>query len=58
MSFAFIVWIIIAVACRTIAQYKGRRTWVWTGLGILGGLFALIAIICLPNVKKQSNTNI
>lgn len=49
---AYIVWALCVFACYKIAENKNREADVWAVLGILFGVFALIAILLLPKNNK------
>ena len=46
-----IIWVLIGMCSGFIAKEKGRDPVLWTILGALGGIFALIAISVVPEVK-------
>lgn len=48
---SLIIWVILGIFTALIAQSKGRRAWLWAILGIIGGVFAIIVIVCMPKVK-------
>ncbi|MCL2648427.1 MAG: DUF4339 domain-containing protein [Phycisphaerales bacterium] len=48
-----VVGIICAVICGMIASSKGRNIVGWAVLGFLFGIFSLIIVACLPNLKEQ-----
>ena len=48
-----ILWIIFAIACAAFASSKNRSSIGWFCLGFLFGIFALIAILCLPEEKQD-----
>ena len=48
---ALIVWCLCAWGCYTIAKSKGRSEALWAVLGILFGVFAVLAIAILPENK-------
>ena len=48
-----ILWIFI---CRYYAEGKGRRVWLWTILGLLVGIVAVIAILVMPEVKYTDDS--
>lgn len=50
-----IIWVLIGMCSGFIAKEKGRDPVVWTILGALGGIFALIAISVVPEVKAVAN---
>jgi len=50
---AIIIWIICAIACVSIAESKGRNQGIWGIMGFLFGIFAVILLACLPNIKKN-----
>jgi hypothetical protein len=47
-----VIWVCLGIGCAAIASAKGRRTWLWAILGILGGVFSLLVIVCLPKLKQ------
>jgi hypothetical protein len=49
-----IIWIGCAVACNRIAQSKGFNTGAWTILGLVFGLFAIIAALVLPAKSRTA----
>ena len=49
---AYVVWILCVFACYKVAEDKNRDAGVWAVLGILFGIFALIAILLLPENNK------
>jgi hypothetical protein len=53
MLASLIVGVIAASICTAIAASKGRSVVGWALLGFLFGLFALIAIACLPALENQ-----
>ncbi len=44
---------IFAVVTAVIALNKNRNTFLWWILGFCFGIFALIAIICLPTLENE-----
>ena len=49
--FALLVWCLCSWACYSIAKSKGRSEALWAVLGILFGVFAVLAIAILPENK-------
>ena len=56
MLFLFI-WIGCAVACNRIAKSKGFNSGTWTVLGLVFGLFAIIAVLVLPAKNKSAKSS-
>ena len=52
-----IIWIGCAVACSQIAKSKGKSPGTWAFLGLVFGIFAVIAALVLPakNVAPKSS---
>lgn len=48
-----LIWLLCAVAAAVIASAKGRSGFGWLLLGMLIGIFAVIIVACLPNLKAQ-----
>jgi hypothetical protein len=48
IEFALIIWIGSGVTAAYIAHQKKRNSWAWLALGLLFGVFALIAICAVP----------
>ena len=54
VAIEIIIWIGLAVVCSRVAASKGRDQYKWGGIGLLTGIFGLIAIGCMkPVVKPQ-----
>ena len=47
-----VIWICLGIACAAIANAKSRRAWLWAILGIIGGIFSLLVLVCLPKLKQ------
>lgn len=52
MEFIVFAWIGCAVACWIIANSKARFAGVWLVLGLMFGIFALIAVIIVPSLDR------
>jgi cytochrome bd-type quinol oxidase subunit 2 len=50
MTLFFILWLGCAIFCWVVANSKGRFAGVWFLLGLVFGIFALIAVAALPSV--------
>lgn len=48
------IWIGFAVVTALAAPGRGRSAWAWFGLGLLFGVFALIAVLVLPPVAPPA----
>ena len=57
MFLFLIIWIGCAVACRKIAESKGRGAGAWTVAGLLCGVVALIIIAILPTRMPITSSN-
>lgn len=57
MEFVFIFWLLFAGASAVIAANKGRSGFGWFLLGCLFGIFALVVVAALPNLKDQARDN-
>ena len=55
MEILLIFWILFAAACSFIASEKGHNAGAWFAIGMVGGIFALVAIIAVP--KKEISRN-
>jgi hypothetical protein len=44
--------LLMGVLCMVIANWKGRRSWLWGVLGAVFGIVTLIVLLVLPRVKK------
>jgi len=49
MTLALTVWLLSGIVCAYIATQKRRSGVLWFFLGILGGVFAVIAIAAVPS---------
>jgi membrane protein YdbS with pleckstrin-like domain len=59
IEFALIIWIGSGVTAAYIAHQKKRNSWGWLALGLLFGVFALIAICAVPaQPRRQLRWNI
>lgn len=45
----FIIWVIFAIVCAMIASEKGQSGILWFMIGMLFGIFSLVAVIFIPN---------
>lgn len=52
-----IIWTLFGIASGFIAANKGRSGMAWGALGLIGGIFALVAICAVPAVKAEPVTN-
>ena len=53
-----ILWFGCAVMCWVVANSKGRFAGIWFLLGIVFGIFALIAVAAMPGVgRKKGDPN-
>jgi multisubunit Na+/H+ antiporter MnhB subunit len=43
-----VVWILFAITCAVIAGSKNRNPIAWAVLGVVGGIFALVAVAAMP----------
>ena len=57
MLLYLIIWIGCAIACRKIAESKGRGAGAWTAAGLFGGIVALIIIAILPTRMPSTSSN-
>lgn len=57
MEFVFIFWLLFAGASAVIAASKGRSGFGWFLLGCLFGIFALVVVAVLPNLKDEARNN-
>lgn len=48
-----IIWILLAVACYSVAENKNRSGVAWGVLGLLFGIFALVVIALLPKLPRR-----
>jgi hypothetical protein len=48
-----VVWIVCAVLAYRRAPSLGRRAWVWGAVGVIGGPFALFALVLLPRPRGR-----
>jgi len=56
---AIIMWIVFGCAAYSVAGTKGRRPFVWFGIGLLIGPFAVLVVGMMPKViteKIESST--
>ncbi len=56
---AIIMWIVFGCAAYSVAGTKGRRPYVWFGIGLLIGPFAVLVVGMMPKViteKIESST--
>lgn len=51
--FLVLIWLGLAAICTNSARKRGRSAAFWGVLGLLFGLFALIALFLLPPVKSK-----
>lgn len=49
----FLVWMLLAVVAMFIAQSKGRNMGGWFVLGLIFGIFAVIVVAVMPEVKTS-----
>lgn len=47
-----ILWLVCAFICAAIASSKGRSTGGWFVLGLIFGIFAVIVVAVLSNLKR------
>jgi len=57
MLLYLIIWVGCAIACRKIAESKGRGAGAWTAAGLVGGVVALIIIAILPSRMPSTSSN-
>ncbi|MGD9697497.1 hypothetical protein [Acinetobacter sp.] len=50
----FIVWLFCAVGAGTLANQKNRNGFAWLLLGFMFGIFAVIAILLLPELPRKA----
>lgn len=50
------MWAIIGLLSALFAKERGRDPYAWFFIGMLGGIFALIALFLLPTLKPQDTT--
>ena len=48
-----IIWILFAIACARVANSKGRDQYKWGAIGLLTGIFGLIAVACMKSKKVE-----
>ena len=48
-----IIWVLMGLVAGFIAANKGRNGLAWSLLGMVGGVFALIAIAAVPAIKTE-----
>lgn len=48
-----IIYLIFGGACAAIANSKGRNAVAWFFIGMIFSCFAIILLLCLPNLKEQ-----
>jgi ATP/ADP translocase len=48
-----VMWFIFAIVCAKVAQTKNRNAVTWFILGALLGIFALVALILLPELERR-----
>jgi len=53
MTIIVLIWVIMGAVCAYIAGEKGRSAGAWFFLGACFGIFALIAIACVPVLKEE-----
>lgn len=53
MIIVLLAWLICPIIAASVASSKGRTGFGWFLLGAAFGLFALVAIIALPNLRLQ-----
>jgi hypothetical protein len=54
MAVLLIIWLGMAAICTNSARKRGRSAALWGVLGVLFGLFALIALYLLPPSETES----
>lgn len=54
----FIFWMLFAITCSSLAERKNRNQFLWGILGFIFGIFALLVIALLPEVKNNNDTEI
>ena len=53
MGIVITVWILSGLLCAFIASQKGRNSLAWFFAGALFGIFAVVAIIAVPNLNQD-----
>lgn len=53
MKFIF-MWIVFACAAYTVAVSKGRRRYLWFGIGLLIGPFAVLVVGMMPAIAVDN----
>ena len=54
IAILFVVGIIGAIICRGMASNAGRRVWLWTVLGFLVPIPAVIVLVFMGRTDKQA----
>ena len=55
---AIIMWIVFGCAAYSVAGTKGRRPFVWFGIGMLIGPFAVLAVGMMPRVENKLSDSV
>jgi hypothetical protein len=45
--------VVCGLICYLLAKKKNRRTWLWLGLGLFTGIFALIVLPFMKKVQRR-----
>ena len=53
MTFEIVLWILSGIVAAIVAAQKNRNAFGWLILGFFFGLFALIAVACLPKLPPK-----
>lgn len=52
------IWLTVAAGCAEIAEYKHRSWWGWFWLGMLFGVFSLLAILLMRPIIPPASTRL
>ena len=53
MEMVIAIWVLSGLLCAFIASEKGRNGLGWFFVGALFGIFAIVAIIAVPNLNQD-----
>ena len=47
------IWIAFGIVTALAAQSRGRDVWLWLGIGMMTGVFGLIAVLVMDDVNDD-----
>lgn len=49
-----VIWVALGVVTALAANARGRDPWVWLAIGCITGIFGLIAVLVMENMKDEA----